>query len=126
MPLKPSGPAGRATSSTAVAATAIAIPIAGLAPFTTYHYKLIAQRGTAVYKGRDRTFKTKRQPLGVSLAGNPNPTRTGAAGLYGYIPNVQENNGKVEPGSELYFDNLSITPNGATSAPKNPVPPEKK
>lgn len=40
------------------------------------------------------------------------PNRNGAAGLYGYIPNVLDNGGKTEPGSELYFDNLSITPNG--------------
>jgi hypothetical protein len=55
---------------------------------------------------------------------DPFPTRHGAAGLYGYIPNVQDNAGKIEPGSELFFDNLSITPNGA--APKNPAPAEKK
>ncbi len=40
------------------------------------------------------------------------PNRSGAAGLYGYIPNVLDNGGKIEPGSELFFDNLSVTPNG--------------
>lgn len=44
---------------------------------------------------------------------DPNPTRFGAGGIYGYIPNVQEVGGKIDPGSVLYFDNLSITPNGA-------------
>ncbi len=39
------------------------------------------------------------------------PNRVGAAGLYGYIPNVIDNDGKIEPGSELYFDNLSILSN---------------
>lgn len=39
---------------------------------------------------------------------DPFPTVHGAGGLYGYIPNVLDN----APGSELYFDNLSITPNG--------------
>ena len=43
---------------------------------------------------------------------DPYPIRVGAAGLYGYIPNVQETDGKADPGSELYFDNLSVTPNG--------------
>ncbi len=39
------------------------------------------------------------------------PNRDGAAGLYGYIPNVQENDdGTIAPGSEFYFDNVSITP----------------
>ncbi|MDY3557540.1 PQQ-binding-like beta-propeller repeat protein [Gemmata sp. JC673] len=42
---------------------------------------------------------------------DPHPNRDGAAGLYGYIPNVLDSGGKTEPGSELYFDNLSITPN---------------
>ena len=45
--------------------------IAGLQPFTTYHYRLVAQYGQRLVVGRDRTFKTKRQPLGISLAVNP-------------------------------------------------------
>jgi outer membrane protein assembly factor BamB len=38
---------------------------------------------------------------------DPFPTVHGAGGLYGYVPNVLDN----APGSELYFDNLRITPN---------------
>jgi hypothetical protein len=50
---------------------------------------------------------------------DPFPNRAGTAGLYGFIPNVQDNpGGKVDPGSELYYDNLSITPNAAQ--PKAP------
>ena len=64
-------------ATTATKKTTVAVPVAGLAPFTTYHYKLIAQRGSAVYKGKDRTFKTKRQPLGVSLIATPNPVPFG-------------------------------------------------
>jgi hypothetical protein len=64
-------------ATTATKKTTVAVPVAGLAPFTTYHYKLVAQRGTAVYKGKDRTFKTKRQPLGVSLIATPNPVPFG-------------------------------------------------
>jgi hypothetical protein len=48
-------------------------PIGGLAPATTYHYRLIAGNRKGRTLGGDRTFKTKPQPLGVSLAGNPNP-----------------------------------------------------
>ena len=45
---------------------------------------------------------------------DPSPNRTGAAALYGYVPNVTAlPGGAVEPGSEIYFDNLSITPNKA-------------
>ncbi|HEY2784960.1 MAG TPA: PQQ-binding-like beta-propeller repeat protein [Fimbriiglobus sp.] len=39
---------------------------------------------------------------------DPNPNRNGAAALYGYIPNVFK---ASEPGSEIYYDNLSILPN---------------
>ena len=65
------------TAATATKKMTVAVPVAGLAPFTTYHYKLIAQRGSLVVKGKDRTFKTKRQPLGVSLIGAPNPVPFG-------------------------------------------------
>jgi outer membrane protein assembly factor BamB len=39
---------------------------------------------------------------------DPMPNRTGSAGLYGYIQNAEE----ASPGSEAYFDNVVITPNG--------------
>ena len=65
------------TPTTATKKTTVAVPVAGLAPFTTYHYKLIAERGSLVVKGKDRTFKTKRQPLGVSLIATPNPVPFG-------------------------------------------------
>jgi hypothetical protein len=48
-----------------------------LAPATTYHYRIIATNALGASAGGDRTFRTDRQPLGVSLAGNPNPVRTG-------------------------------------------------
>ena len=52
-------------------------PVSGLAPATTYHYRVVGIRGTKVFFGKDRTFKTQRQPLGVSLAATPNPVRIG-------------------------------------------------
>jgi hypothetical protein len=51
----------------------VAVPVGGLAPFTTYHYRLVAQNSKGVARGEHRTFKTKRQPLGVSLVATPNP-----------------------------------------------------
>jgi len=36
-----------------------------------------------------------------------NPNETGAAALYGYVPNASQ----AVPGSNIYYDNLSITPN---------------
>jgi hypothetical protein len=55
----------------------VAVTISPLAPFTTYHYQLVAQNSHGVAKGKDRTFKTKRQPLGLSLVATPNPVPFG-------------------------------------------------
>ncbi len=55
----------------------IAVPISGMAPDTTYHYRLVAQNAKGITRGKHRTFKTKRQPLGVTLAATPNPVRAG-------------------------------------------------
>jgi hypothetical protein len=52
--------------------------IGGLAPATTYHYRLIAHNSKGVTKGADRTFKTKVQPLGVTFGATPNPILPGA------------------------------------------------
>ncbi len=51
--------------------------VGGLAPATTYHYRLIAHNGKGLTKGKDRTFKTKAQPLGVTFAATPNPLLPG-------------------------------------------------
>jgi hypothetical protein len=64
--------AGKGTKPKKVSAV-----VGSLAPATRYHYQLVAIRGTSVWKGKDRTFKTKPQPLGVSLAATPNPIRIG-------------------------------------------------
>jgi hypothetical protein len=53
--------------------------VGGLAPATTYHYRIVAQNRNGLVKGSDRTFKTKPQPLGVTLAATPNPVPFGGA-----------------------------------------------
>jgi hypothetical protein len=68
---------GAQTAATAWTTKTVAVPIAGLAPFTTYHYRLIAQNSHGITRGKDRTFKTKRQPLGLSLISTPNPVPFG-------------------------------------------------
>ena len=55
----------------------ITADISGLAPATTYHFRLIARNGKGLTKGSDRTFKTKVQPLGVTFAATPNPLLPG-------------------------------------------------
>jgi hypothetical protein len=55
----------------------VKIVISSLAPATRYHYRLVARNSKGLSFGKDRTFKTKPQPLGVSLAATPNPIRQG-------------------------------------------------
>ena len=50
-------------------------PLTGLAPATTYHYRLVATNRNGTTRGADRTFKTRRQPLGLTLAATPNPVK---------------------------------------------------
>jgi hypothetical protein len=73
---------GAVTPTTAAgsgdAAKAVAAAVGGLAPLTTYHYRLVAHNALGTTRGADRTFRTKRQPLGVSLAATPNPVPFGA------------------------------------------------
>ena len=57
---------------------AITGPVSGLAPATTYHYRLVARNRNGLVKGADRTFKSKPQPLGVTLAATPNPVTFGS------------------------------------------------
>lgn len=43
---------------------------------------------------------------------DPSPNRHGAAALYGYVANITTlDDGTVQPGSNIYYDNLKITPN---------------
>ena len=49
----------------------ISVPVSGLAPATVYHYRLVAKNADGQTVGMDRTFKTKVQPLGVTLVATP-------------------------------------------------------
>ena len=57
----------------------VAVGVGNLAPHTRYHYRLVAQSRRGITKGRNRTFRTQRQPLGVTLAATPNPIRAGSS-----------------------------------------------
>jgi hypothetical protein len=59
----------------------VAVAVGALAPFTRYHYRLVAQNARGMVFGRNRTFRTLRQPLGLSLAASPNPVRAGRASV---------------------------------------------
>jgi hypothetical protein len=72
---------GLTTPATAIGAgtkrVRIAVPVAGLAPFTRYHYRVVAQNSQGITRGVRRTFRTRRQPLALSLAASPNPVSVG-------------------------------------------------
>ena len=70
----PVTPIGKGTSAKAVSAG-----IVGLAPATTYHFRVIATSGAGTSRSADRSFQTQKQPLGLALAATPNPVPFGAA-----------------------------------------------
>lgn len=65
---------GKGTTTKAVSAD-----LAGLAPATVYHFRIVATSGAGTSRGGDRTFKTLKQPLGLALSATPNPVPFGAA-----------------------------------------------
>lgn len=62
-----------AGSGTGTKALNVIADLTGLAPATTYHYRLVAHNRNGTVKGVDRVFRTRRQPLGLTLAATPNP-----------------------------------------------------
>ncbi len=66
-------PAGSGTKAVAVSAD-----IGGLAPVTTYHYRVVASSPGGVVSGPDRTFKTAKVPLSLAIVATPNPVRYGS------------------------------------------------
>ncbi|MGH2944290.1 MAG: hypothetical protein ACRDLN_16110 [Solirubrobacteraceae bacterium] len=61
----------------------ITAPLTGLAPFTRYHYRLVARNRNGTVNGVRRSLKTQRQPLGLTLAASPNPVPFGQPTVLG-------------------------------------------
>lgn len=59
-------------------ARAAAADVSALAPDTKYHYRLVAQNAKGTTFGSDRTFTTRKQPLGFNLGATPNPATYGS------------------------------------------------
>jgi hypothetical protein len=68
----PAAPAGAGTKAVNAAAD-----ITGLTGDKTYHYRLVASSPAGVVSGKDRTFKTDKVPLSLSLVATPNPVPFG-------------------------------------------------
>jgi hypothetical protein len=59
-------------------AISVTTGVGGLVPDTLYHYRIVGQYSAGLVKGKDRTFRTKKQPLGLSLGAVPSPVPFGA------------------------------------------------
>jgi hypothetical protein len=81
----------------------VSVPVTGLAPATRYHYRLVAENADGQTRGEDRVFKTRVQPLGVTLAANPNPVAPGApTNLVGQLTGTNNANRQVVLQSNPY------------------------
>ncbi len=73
---------GTETAATPVGAgdkaVRVSVDLGGLAPTTRYHYRIVAQNASGTTLGKRRTFTTRKQPLGVTLAATPNPIKFGS------------------------------------------------
>ena len=82
-------------------AVRVSVDLAGLAPTTRYHYRIVAQNASGTTLGKRRTFTTRRQPLGVSLAATPNPIKLGSgttlAGTVRRAPDGRPSGGSRPP-----------------------------
>jgi hypothetical protein len=74
-----------------VAASALAT---GLAPDTVYHYRIVATKGSRIVRGERRTFRTRKQPLGLGFVGSPNPVRAGGSTTLSGALSGTGNNGR--------------------------------
>jgi len=80
-------------------------------PDTWYTAKLIVEQKekTALIRAKVWERGTPEPEKWTLEFEDPNPNRTGAAAVYGYISNVGDGG---QPGSEAWYDNIKITPNG--------------
>ena len=71
-------------------ATAVTAPVSGLKPTTTYHFRLVAYSTEGRANGADRTFKTTKIPVTLTIDASPNPVLFGGpvtvAGVVGGRP----------------------------------------
>ncbi|CAB4914274.1 unannotated protein [freshwater metagenome] len=61
----------RASAGFGVSPVAATGGLGGLKSATTYHYRIVASNRKGTVRGKDRTFRTPRQPLGFAVAANP-------------------------------------------------------
>jgi len=60
-------------------AVTVRVPVSGLQPITTYHFRLVAVNAGGAATGLDRTFVTAKVPLSLQILVSPKPTLYGGA-----------------------------------------------
>ena len=74
---------GATTPEQTIAAGDARVPVtaevSGLAPATRYHFRIVARNVRGVDRGRNISFRTARQPLGLTLGATRNPVRPGGS-----------------------------------------------
>jgi hypothetical protein len=81
----------------------VSVPVTGLAPATRYHYRIVARNADGQRVGGDRTFKTKVQPLGVTLVATPSSVAPGGVTvLSGQLTGTNNANRQVQLQSSAY------------------------
>jgi hypothetical protein len=87
----PVASAGAGTSTVSVA-----VPVGGLQPITTYHYRLIAVNATGAATGAGRAFATAKVPLSLAILTAPNPVPYGGtATIQGTLSGTGSGNAEV-------------------------------
>ena len=61
----------------ATASVPVSIPLDGLRPNTRYHFRAVATNETGSTRSLDRSFRTTREPTGISITLDPEPRRVG-------------------------------------------------
>lgn len=72
-----------ANAGAGTATVKVAVPVSGLLPVTTYHYRLIAVNAAGASTGADRAFTTAKVPLSLAITAGPNPT------IFGGVATIQ-------------------------------------
>jgi hypothetical protein len=75
----------------------VSTDVGGLAPATKYYYRIVGHNNSGTVLGKRRSFTTRKQPLGVSLAATPNPVpfRNSATNLAGTLTGTNNGGRKV-------------------------------
>jgi hypothetical protein len=81
----------------------VSFDVTNLAPATTYHYRIVAENADGRTFGKDRTFKTKVQPLGVTLVATPSSVAPGGLTvLAGQLTGTNNANRQVQLQSSAF------------------------